>query len=51
MSQSQILLINIMYFYSNKDEITLSKLSGAKVFVIGGPREKFTSPEVRLKAG
>ncbi|XP_063967830.1 intraflagellar transport protein 52 homolog [Lytechinus pictus] len=30
---------------SNKDEITEEKLSSAKVFVIAGPRDKFTAPE------
>ena len=33
-------------FLSNKDEITEEKLSSAKVFVIAGPRDKFTAPEV-----
>ncbi|KAJ8032906.1 Intraflagellar transport protein 52-like [Holothuria leucospilota] len=30
---------------THKDEITEEKLSGVRVFIIAGPREKFTSPE------
>ena len=31
--------------FSNKEEITLDKLSLARVYVICGPREKFTAAE------
>ncbi|XP_072169907.1 intraflagellar transport protein 52 homolog [Diadema setosum] len=33
---------------SNKDEITEEKLANAKIFVIAGPRDKFTAPEFEV---
>ena len=32
-----------------RDDITLEKLSAAKLVVFGGPRDKFSASEVRLK--
>ena len=31
----------------NKDEIVEERLNQARVFILGGPREKFTAAEVR----
>ena len=40
-------MVYVVFFnYSHKEEITTEKLANAKVFIIAGPREKFTSPEV-----
>ena len=35
-------------YYSNKDEIIEDRLAQARVFVLGGPREKFTAAEVTI---
>lgn len=38
-----------MYFYKNKDEITLERLLCANLFVLAGPREKISASEVSLE--
>ena len=38
---------NVFLIDRNKEEITEERLSDACVFILGGPKEKFTSSEVR----
>lgn len=41
-----ILLYIIILYFSNKEEITLDRLSNASIFALCGSREKFTGAEV-----
>ena len=38
--------LNLLIFFSNKEDITEDKLSQARIFVVAGSREKFTAAEV-----
>ena len=40
--------VSTPWFCSNKDEITEDTLSGAKVYVLAGCKEKFTAAEASI---